>query len=44
MNMTYADFLYINVQPAEAIKLACEETKSAMVIEDGVIVDIVKEN
>lgn len=42
--MNYAEFLYINIQPAVAVKLACEETGTSVVIEDGVIVDMVKEN
>lgn len=42
--MNKADFLYMNIQPALAIKIACRETNTGVVIEDGVIIDLVKEN
>lgn len=42
--MNKVDFLYLNIQPAIAIKLACEELGAKVIIEDGVIVGLEKEN
>lgn len=43
INLTQEEFLNVNTRPAENIKLACEGSGAAVVIEDGVITDIVKE-
>lgn len=44
IKLVYEQYMYINTRPAVDIKLACEGSESAVVIEDGVITDIVKEN
>lgn len=44
IKMPFIEYMFVNTQPAESIKLACEGSESSIIVEDGVITDIVKEN
>lgn len=42
--MEFTEYLAVNVAPAKKVKEACAECDMAVVIHNGVIIDIVKEN